>query len=113
MKLLRLSLAAVLALGLAGPAAASSDASGVEQALVESATTPEQHAALARQYREKAESMHRITEEHRVMAKTYAGKSMRLAQRQKHHCEQIALFHTQLAAEFDKLAEGHEAEARP
>jgi hypothetical protein len=84
-------LAAALAL-LAGPLTPSARAAdeSLEQVLVESATTPQQHAALANYYAAKATAARKDAEEHRAMAKSYGGGKATQLAAMKDHCDKLA-----------------------
>jgi len=96
---------AALAL-LAAPFApiARADSGSLEQILVESATTPQQHAALASYYAGKAAEARKDAEAHRAMAKAYGGvKASQLAM-MKEHCDKLAALYEDQAKEFDMMA---------
>ncbi len=96
--------------GLAGlPSASRADEAtdDVVQLLVESADTPQEHAALAKFYRSKAKEQRKEAERHRGMAKHYTGKLTTVAA-MKEHCEKTAALSDQLAAEYEALAKSHE-----
>ena len=106
-------LAAALAL-LAGPLSLSARAGdeSLEQALVESATTPQQHAALANYYTAKAAAARKEAESHRSMAKAYGGVKGSQIAAMKEHCEKLATLSDDEAKEFDALASMHKDMAK-
>jgi len=80
--------------------------------------TPEDHFALAKKYKEKAEGYRKEAADHRAMAaayKTSAPSSQAVKQGEKtqwqakmeKHCEAIATTADQLASEEDKAADYH------
>ncbi len=106
---LMIGLAFVLA-PIAG--SASADDSGLEQILAETATTPAQHQALAKYYRAKAADAKAEAETHRSMMKSYSGVRMSDAKARAEHCNKLASLGDQEAAEYEKLAASHEAQAK-
>lgn len=84
----------------------------LEQVLIESATTPEQHEALAKHFRAKAAASRQEAEWHRKMGSTYGGTKISAALAQKKHCEKLSAINDSAAKEYDSLAEEHEALAR-
>jgi hypothetical protein len=105
-RLVFLASALALLAGPLAPIAAAADPS-LEQVLVESASTPQQHAALANYYSAKAADGRKQAEYHRAMGKTYGGvKSSELAM-MKDHCEKLAKLFDDEAKEFDMMAKMH------
>lgn len=99
-----------LALALAPLAARPVHADAeLERAMVESASTPAQHAALARYYERKAASARQEAENHRAMGKSYAGTKLVDTVAMKQHCEKLAALYTDQAAQYDDLAKLHAA----
>jgi hypothetical protein len=88
------------------------DDSALEQLLVESATTPAQHQALAKYYRSKAADAKAEAETHRSMMKSYSGVRLSAAKAQSEHCNKLASLSDAQAAEYEKLAASHEALAK-
>jgi hypothetical protein len=112
-----MSLFRTLALGLAIAAAptagiAWADDSALEQILVETATTPAQHKALAKYYRAKAADATAEAENHRSMLRSYSGVSVPMAKMQAEHCNKLASLSDGQAAEYEKLAASHDAQAK-
>ncbi len=115
----RIRIAVVLALMVLGnplsPFAEGSDASGhesIEALLVEFASTPTEHQALAGYYRGKAAEARAAAADHRSMAKHYAAGKLLQRDAMKSHCEALAKKSEDSAADFDGLAAAHEAEAK-
>jgi hypothetical protein len=94
---------------LAGPLTpnARADETVLEQALAESATTPQQHAALANYYAAKAAAARKDAESHRSMAKTYSGGKITQLAAMKDHCEKLAKLSDDQAKEYDAMAGTH------
>ena len=87
------------------------DTSVLERVLIESASTPKAHQALASYYRGKADKSLRTAELHRGMGRAYSGMKVVLMQQQKEHCKRLASLETKKAKEYTALAAGHDAEA--
>jgi hypothetical protein len=85
--------------------------SDLEQVLIETASTPQQHQALANHFRAKAAQERKEAALHRQMGKAYSGGRATIAQSQSQHCAKIAEMKEASAAEYEKLAEAPEAEA--
>ncbi len=101
-------LAAALTL-LAGPLTSTARAGddSLEQVLIESASTPKQHAALANYYAAKAADARKNAEYHHAMGKAYSGgKATQLAM-MKDHCDKLATLYDDQAKEFDMMASMH------
>jgi hypothetical protein len=93
-------------------AQASAGGSGdLLQVLVESASTPEQHQALARYFRAKAADARALAELHTSMSRSYQGKPGELREMRK-HCDEIVKLNQQLAAQYESLAKAEEAAAK-
>lgn len=112
----RIAVALAAAAMALSPAVSLADDAGssLEQLAVEMAKTPDQHAALARYYREKAEEARSEAARHESMAKTYAGGGGKASQRQsmKRHCDEIAMKYTEIAKDYDALAKDQDEEAK-
>ena len=91
------------------PSAESS--TSVEEMLVEFASTPAEHRALAAHFRTEAAAARREAARHRSMAKHYAGGKLMQRDAARAHCDRLAKRAEQSAAEYDGLAAAHEAEA--
>ncbi len=112
-----MSLFRTFVLGLAVASApiagiAWADDSALEAILAETATTPAQHQALAKYYRAKAADAKAEAETHRSMVKSYSGVRISDAKARAEHCDKLASLGDQQAAEYEKLAASHEAQAK-
>jgi hypothetical protein len=102
-----------LAFALAAAPALAGDDHGLEQMMIESASTPAQHQALADHFHSLAESARRAATRHRAMGKSYAGGRMaRSPSLPSTHCTKLAEAFEAQATEYDALAAAHEAEAK-
>jgi hypothetical protein len=88
------------------------DDSALEQLMVETATTPAQHQALAKYYRSKAADAKAEAENHRSMMRSYSGVSVPMAKQRAEHCNKLASLSDSQAAEYEKLAASHDAPAK-
>lgn len=106
------ALVLTLALGVQPAMAFAGDSSSLEQVLIESASTPKDHQALAKYYAGKAAEARKEAESHRAMAKAYGGaKGSQIAMMQD-HCKKLAALADDQAKEFDAMAAAHEAAAK-
>lgn len=116
-------IAALLLLGvfaLAPGLAAADETHSLEQVLVEIATTPAEHAALANHYRSKAADARAEAREHDTMARTYVPTGHTkfnwgmIAQRQQmaNHCKKISQQSEANAQDYEALAKLHDEEAK-
>src|SRR5262249_42474026 len=80
------------------------------QVLVDSATTPAQHQALASYFRAQAADAKALAERHQAMSKSYSGKPGELRNMAK-HCDEIVKLNQDLAAQYDAMAKAEEAAA--
>jgi hypothetical protein len=105
----------VFALALIVPAAVvtGGDHGSLEQLVVESADTPQEHEALARYYADKATHMREMAQRHRDMGEAYGGTKITQRQRMQDHCNALAADFEKAAGDFDALAKEHEAAAKP
>lgn len=110
-------IAALLIVSLLGIASHAEDkkastevASSVEELLVEFASTPAEHRAVAAHFRAEAAAARKEAARHRSMAKHYAGGKLMQRDAARLHCERLAKRADQTAAEYDGLAAAHEAE---
>jgi len=94
-----------------GLSRAGQEGHSLEQLAIEMAQTPEQHAAVARHYRAKAEDARAEARRHESMARTYAGGKLVQRQRMRQHYQKLAEQYTGMAQEFEALAKLHEDEA--
>lgn len=111
MSTLRIAILA-FALVLPGSLARAAGEHGLEQVLIESASTPAQHQALADHFRAQAAGARREAERHRAMAKSYGGGKLVVAEAQRKHCENLAKSFDAQAADYDAMAAAHDAEAK-
>lgn len=107
-----MSAAILLTPALAIAEEAQAPTSDLEQVLIESATTPEQHRALAAHFRAKSERVLREAKRHRRMGVAYSGGKLATAQALTQHCRKLAELNEAMAAEYKSLAEMHEAAAK-
>ena len=105
-----LAAALVLSAGALAPTAFADDS--LEQVLVESASTPKDHAALAHYYQGKAARSRKEAESHRVMARTYSGAKAPQVAAMKEHCDKLAASAESEAKEYDALAAAHQTMAK-
>jgi hypothetical protein len=110
-RLLSLAAAVSLVSGSLAPLAFAHDP-GLEQALVESAATPQQHAALAHYYEGKAAAARKEAESHRAMSKSYGGVKPPQIAEMKSHCDKLAALADDEAKEYDAIASAHRALAK-
>lgn len=92
------------------PATALSDdasSASLEQVLIESASTPKAHQALAIYYTEKAAAARKDATYHRAMGKAYSGGKMTQVEMMKNHCEKLATLSDDEAKEYDAMASMH------
>ena len=87
------------------PAGGSGD---LLQVLVDSASTPAQHQALARYFRAKAADAKALADLHTSMSRSYSGKPGELRNMNK-HCDQIVKLNQDLAVQYESLAKAEEA----
>jgi hypothetical protein len=109
----RISIALLVgALALPAGWAAANDTHSLEQLVVEMAQTPEQHAALAKHYRAKAEEARTEARSHEAMGRGYGGGKIAERQQMQGHCKKLSESFTAVANEYDALAKLHEAQAK-
>jgi hypothetical protein len=92
------------------PGLAAADHS-LEQAVVEMAQTPEQHKALAKHYRAKAEEAREEARSHDAMGRAYGGGKIADKIQMQSHCKKLSEQLSTMANEYDALAKLHDAEA--
>jgi hypothetical protein len=90
--------------------AAGGGSADLLQVMVDSATTPAQHQALARHFRAKAADAKALADAHQAMSRSYSGKPGELRNMNK-HCDQIVKLNQDLAAQYESLAKAEEAAA--
>jgi hypothetical protein len=91
----------------AGPLAsvATADETSLERVLVESATTPQQHAALAEYYDGKSAAASQQAEKHHWLGKHFSGGKQGQVVIMRKHCERIAALYEEQAKEFAMMAD--------
>jgi hypothetical protein len=110
MSLFRALILAALVAPLATVAVADDEA--VVGALIESASTPAQHQALANYFKTKAVAAKKEAADHRAMAKSYSGQKATVSAAQAEHCNKLATLSDSQAAEYEQLAATHEGAAK-
>ena len=108
------------ALALAPGLAAADETHSLEELVVEMATTPAEHEALASHYRAKAADARADAREHDTMARTYVPSGQQkmswgtIQQRQKmaDHCKRLSQQSESTAQDYDALAKLHDEEAK-
>ena len=88
------------------------DDSALEKFMIESASTPAQHKALANYYHAKAADAKAEADYHRSMLKAYSGVSVPAAKQRAEHCNKLSSLSDAQAAEYEKLAASHEAQVK-
>ncbi len=109
MRLIRTLMLSAVLLGSTAAFAADGGHSVVD-ALIESASTPAQHKALADHYRDAAEEARKQAANHERMATRYG--TTKNGANQKPHCEKIASDLTDMATQYDALAKAEDALAK-
>jgi hypothetical protein len=104
--------AVALTLALASTWAFAEGAHDLEETMIESASTPAQHEALAQHFHGKAEEARKEAKRHLSMGKYYAGRKWATAASQSKHCQDLAANLESQAKLYDELAAGHESEAK-
>jgi len=104
------TLAAGCLLALAPTAGWAQSSDNLVQVLVDSATTPAQHQALARYFRAQAADAKALADTHQAMSKSYSGKPGELRNMTK-HCDQIAKLNQDLVAQYEALAKAEDVAA--
>ncbi len=84
----------------------------LEQVVVETVHTPAGHAALAAHYRAKAAEARADASAHEKMAKAYATQKRGATDKMGQHCKKVSANSKATAAEYDSLAQLHEAESK-
>lgn len=108
----RLAQVFILSAALLGGGTAVSQTGSLDivEVLIESASTPAEHQALATYYRSRAEDARQQAEKHRNMANRY-GTTKGGASR-KPHCNKLAASYDDMATEYDALAAGEDVAAK-
>jgi hypothetical protein len=103
-----------LSLYLTPAMAAAGEDHAIEHLVIETASTPAQHTALAKHFHAKAEDARAEARSHEEMAKVYGmgpHKGTETAEMQR-HCKKLAELSNAQADEYEALAKSHEAEAK-
>lgn len=95
---------------LASPGVIVAQDHSVEELVIEMASTPQEHQAVAQHYTSKAAEARADARRHEGMARTYASGGRNRPQRA--HCLALAEKYNEIAAEYDQLAKLHEEEAK-
>lgn len=105
----RIGIAVVLAVLTGAPGAAFGTEPGrsLVETVVEKAQTPEEHAALASHYRDKAEQARAAAARHERMAQSYMRGNLAHRERMKRHCDSIVQKYEGMAQDYDALADTH------
>lgn len=106
------AVAFALAFALSSSAAFAAGDHDLEEVLIQTASTPAQHQALAAHFHAKAAAARKEAERHREMAKAYGGTKLAVAEAQRKHCTDLAQSLDAQAKLYDELAAGHEAAAK-
>ena len=93
------------------PALAQEAGGGLEAVVVEMASTPEQHQALAQYYRGRAKEARAESKRHEHMAHSYGAGKMVQRAKMKKHCENLVTSFAAQAKDLDELAVLHGKEA--
>lgn len=105
------TLGMVTALTLTALPVMADEATSLESIVVQSASTPEQHRALAEYYRGKARDARADVARHKQMSRTYSIGNVRRAREMREHCDKLAAAYEAAAVEYEALAAEHESEA--
>jgi flagellar motility protein MotE (MotC chaperone) len=81
-----------------------------EQRLIELASTPAEHEALAKRFHAEADRLRMMALAHRSMGDSYRRSKMRKAEEQKEHCERIAALEEKISTEYERLSREHAAQ---
>jgi len=104
--------ALILSPGLALADHHEKEGHSLEQLVEKMAHTPADHAALAAHYRAKAAEARADAASHEKMAQSYGMQKHGAMDPMKRHCKKIAANSKANAAEYDSLAQLHEAESK-
>ncbi len=112
MSLLRVVVLGVVVAAVPIALVARADDQAIVEVLIESASTPAQHQALADYYKAKAADAKKEAANHRAMAKTYGGQKASISAAQMDHCNKLASLMDSEAAEYEALASAHATAAK-
>ena len=104
---------ALLSAMLAAPLVAVAQGHDIEHLVIEMASTPEQHQAVAQHYTIKAAEARAEARRHKELARVYAGGSRNAQPRGRQHCENLAAKFEEIAGEYDELAKLHQELGKP
>ncbi len=93
-------------------AAAAGEDHSLEQLVVELASKPSDHAALASYFRGKAAEARAEAARHDAMGRAYGGGRLTERQRMQEHCKKISAQNSATAAEYEALAKLHEEQSK-
>jgi predicted secreted protein len=103
---------ALLSALLAGPTLSLAQEHDIEHLVIEMASTPQEHRAVAQHYTMKAEEAREQARRHEGMARIYAGQRSAQPQRGRQHCENLAKNYQAIATEYEELAKLHQEQSR-
>ena len=89
----------------------SAEPEALEGLVVQMATTPGHHLALADYYRNKAVTARQEAQQHRSMARAYGRGKIANQIRMKSHCDEMVSSYEAIAKEYEGLAALHDEEA--
>jgi hypothetical protein len=98
---------ALLSAFLAAPLSGFAQDHDIEHLVIEMASTPEQHQAVAQHYTMKATEARDEALRHEGMARVYA-RSKNAQPQARQHCQNLATKFEEVAAEYDELAKLHQ-----
>ena len=100
--------AALLSVLIGAPTLAQAQEHDIEHLVIEMASTPEEHLAVAQHYTMKAAEAREEVRRHEGMARLYAGSRSAQPQRGRQHCENLARNFEGIAVEYEELAKLHQ-----
>jgi hypothetical protein len=104
---------ALLSAMLAAPLVAVAQDHDIEHLVIEMASTPEEHQAVAQHYTMKAAEAREEARRHEGMARVYAGGGRSAQPRGRKHCENLTAKFEEIAVEYDELAKLHQELGKP
>lgn len=104
---------ALLSAMLAAPLVAVAQDHDIEHLVIEMASTPQEHQAVAHHYTMKAAEAREEASRHEGMARVYAGGGRNAQPRGRQHCENLAVKFEEIAGEYDELAKLHQELGKP
>jgi hypothetical protein len=103
---------ALLSAILAAPLVAAAQDHDIEHLVIEMASTPQEHQAVAQHYKMKAAEAREDARRHEGMARVYAGGGRNAQPRGQQHCENLAAKFEEIAVEYDELAKLHQDQGK-